>query len=107
MRCPAGDQNLAKTKFLSSSQGEFVGVHRSCYANGSFETGLDYVNHTSTSLKGLRLQFIVETWVALSHKELDLDFHLPLNFLAEVSTKPRTTATKYCLLRSSGKLYTA
>ena len=107
MRCPAGDQNLAKTKFLYSSQREFVGVHRSCHANGSFETGLDYVNHTSTSLKGLRLQCIVETWVALSHKELDLDFHLPLNFLAEVSTKPRTTATKYCLLRSSGKLYTA
>ena len=73
----------------------------------NFKTGLDYMHHTSTSLKGLRLQFIVETWVALSHKELDLDFHLPLNFLAEVSTKPRTTATKYCLLRSSGKLYTA
>ena len=48
------------------------------------------MHHTSTSLKGLRLQFIVETWVALSHKELDLDFHWPLNFHAKVNTKSDT-----------------
>ena len=45
------------------------------------------MNDTSSSLRGLRLKFVVETRVALYHKELDFDFHLPLNFLTEVTTK--------------------
>ena len=82
----------------------------SCVCVGfGFNDKVGLNDYSSSLTAGLRPQINAETRVPPYHQERNLYFHLPCNFLAEVSTKPRTAATDCCcwLLRSRGKLYTA